>query len=95
MVILWYYYGNIMVLLWYYHRVWLGGTTEEHRRKGGLATRNQRKKRKLRLFRVFRVHQTIFPLFFANIIFLYIFASVWGCIMRYIHNNPLRVSKIT
>ena len=26
MVLLWYYYGNIMVLLWYYHRVYLGET---------------------------------------------------------------------
>ena len=32
MVLLWYYNGNIMVLLWYYHRVYLGGTGEEHRR---------------------------------------------------------------
>ena len=44
MVILWYYYGNIMVILWYYNGIIIEfGSEENGRRIGGTRERKREK----------------------------------------------------
>ena len=38
MVILWYYYGNIMVILWYYNGIIIGGGAKEERCQEGFSS---------------------------------------------------------
>ena len=91
MVILWYYYGNIMVLSSSLVGRNNGGTSEERRTCNTEST----KETKTSSIPCFPCSADYFsPIYLPISFFLYIFASVWGCIIRLLHNNPLIISKI-
>ena len=94
-----------MVFIWYLHRRNNGGET--NLQGAFLRTRNSRDLSQThwpRGSKETEVFSSILcfpcsadnfpPVFLPISFFLYIFAFVWGCIIRLLHNNPLIISKI-